>query len=58
MVISVHMKNENMLTGSICYEESSYILPDKWTLGNLIDWIVHCKLENAEQVLMIKLEIN
>ncbi len=58
MVISVYMKNENILTGSICYEEGSYILPDNWTVGNLVDWIVGCKLENAEQVLSIKLEIN
>lgn len=57
MNITVYMKIQSCLTGSISYEEEYFILPDKWTFGNLVDHIISYKLENAERILDIGLEV-
>lgn len=54
--ILVKMKVQNNISGSLLYEEGFYSLPDKWTIGKLVDCIVLCKLENGETVLSIELE--
>ena len=56
--LRINMKIRNTVSNSVHYEKMVCVVPDGWSVGKLVDWVILCKLENGEAVLSIELEEN